>query len=305
MPAPDSDATTVPAKTPDAKRMAADSFAAAQDQAQPAAMTHSNRPKLKREIQSQNMLTEPAPEDQDSKSKRLRRMDGHQLKQSPSTEHMSAPKQAPAATAVKAKAAPPPTAPKEETSPQAKAVAECLGRSSTQDMESTQGEPKETGKDTEPKETGKDMKVCGKVAGDPGNPPDPDDSSSEDSDEFRKKEALLKAKREAHARYMRFSRSLTSTFANNFMGGILVNVESCNRLQNFILFIWIINKSSGFDKQIVSLYHDQIASPPEARKPQLKFVQLEQLRTGTVRSCNCSWSSGRNVTVCGSKVTSL
>ena len=54
---------------------------------------------------------------------------------------------------------------------------------------------------------------------------------SEDSDEERRKAALLRAKREAHARYMRFSRSLTSTFATNLLGGILVSIECRNPVQ--------------------------------------------------------------------------
>ena len=56
----------------------------------------------------------------------------------------------------------------------------------------------------------------GKVAAPPAPPPPPgdddddDSSDSEDSEEARKKEEAARVKREAHARYMRFSRSLSS-----------------------------------------------------------------------------------------------
>ena len=231
LPAPDSDATTVPAKTLEARRLAAKDCEIAKEteeqqaeqQAEAATPNPSSKPNLKREVQSQEMLAEAPPQ----KTKRLRRMDAHDP-MGPGTEEVQPKQQTvhapPAATAVKAKAAPPVKVPKQESQeshgPQAKAVAECLARSSTADMETANTQ--ET-KDVTAKKL--------KVACDPPPPPDPDDhgsngSDSEDSDEFKRKEKILKVKKEAHARYMRFHRSLSSTLVQLSGGGILVNMET-------------------------------------------------------------------------------
>ena len=226
LPAPDSDATTVPAKTPEAKKHAAAGFAAAkgaaEKQAEPATPNPPSKPSLKREVQSKEVLAETAPdvpEVTEPQGKRLRRMEGHELKQGSSTEEMQPQKNQqhgpPTATAVKAKAAP---TVKVETKaphePQAQAVAECLQRSSTQDMEVAAAQA------TQGKQKVAEKKVSG--ASDPPPPPNPDDhesdSSESDSEERRKKAALIKAKKEAHARYMRFHRSLTSTSEQLFWG---------------------------------------------------------------------------------------
>lgn len=106
------------------------------------------------------------------------------------------------ATAVKAKAAPKRELVEQSTpSPghdeQSKAVQDSLMRSSTNDIEKSSGGTKSSGPPPNP---------------DPPNP-DAGDSSSEDSEEMRQKEEQIIKKREVHARYMRFSRSLTSYLA--------------------------------------------------------------------------------------------
>ena len=122
----------------------------------------------------------------------------------------------PAPTASKAKAAPPKLKveePKEEpeTPQTSKAVADCLARASTTELEVGQ-----KGKD--PKSKG--MVVANATAKPKPQPKKPEDppagaeQSEEESEEsegtIREREELLKAKRAAHARYMRFSRSFKS-----------------------------------------------------------------------------------------------
>ena len=113
-------------------------------------------------------------------------------------------------TAVKARAAPKQalTIPKPEQSQQdakrAQAVHDCLRRPSTGDMAVSQPTSKEP----------KDRKTAGDAAGadpptPPEDPPDDDDDGS-DSEEARKAREI-RAKKMAHARYMRFSRSLQSS----------------------------------------------------------------------------------------------
>lgn len=106
------------------------------------------------------------------------------------------------ATAVKAKPAPKRELVEQSTpSPghdeQSKAVQDSLMRNSTNDIEKSSGGTKSSGPPPNP---------------DPPNP-DAGDSSSEDSEEMRQKEEQIIKKRAVHARYMRFSRSLTSYLA--------------------------------------------------------------------------------------------
>ena len=85
----------------------------------------------------------------------------------------------------------------------------------------------------EDKEKNKDVKPKpkkGKVAAPPAPPPPPgddddDSSDSEDSEEARKKEEAARVKREAHARYMRFSRSLSSILIYIFFWDWVENHE--------------------------------------------------------------------------------
>ena len=198
---PDSDASTVPAKTEDAKRMAIEKTREAKArelQVTPPCRVKtqeleelSSKPKLTKEIQSKPVLEPEASK---------------------------------VATAVKAKAAPPVV--KEEAKGSletSQAVQDCLRRPSTTELSSPAppSPPKRIEKKPE-KEKTKESKDTAKtkeksagseptpVASAPPGPPD-SDSESSDSEEDRKKEAQAKAKREAHARYMRFSRSLTSS----------------------------------------------------------------------------------------------
>ena len=135
-------------------------------------------------------------------------------------------------TAVKAQGAPPIRAKIEQVEPAAKrtsqAVQECLRRPSTKDLASpspTQpsNPPRKamktpTGKAAAPKvvqapmPTASSAAPASKAASAPP-PPDPTPPPSDDdydSDEDRRLAELARAKREAHARYMRFSRSLSS-----------------------------------------------------------------------------------------------
>ena len=224
---PDSDATTVPAATPEAKRMAAEGVAAFREDLkkkpdpdpQPKALVKKNR------LTSAAMIkaSESSEQLEDKTAKPLH------------------PKTSP--TAVKAKAAPK-TEQKQETpdteeKQKAQAIAECLARSSTQDMlhasqtsspaqntnappapeqkakDKDQAKPKETEtklnkKETKPKE--KEAKPTEKEA----SPKEKEAESDEDSSEEARKAEQVRLKKEAHARYMRFHRSLSSTLATSF-----------------------------------------------------------------------------------------
>eukprot|EP00435_Cladocopium_sp_Y103_P071164 s317_g36.t2 len=129
-----------------------------------------SQPKLKREVQSKPVL-EGKPDD----------------------------KRVVLATAVKAKSAPKPKLEEsQENAQRAQAVHDCLRRPSTTDMSNAEAPPKV------PKE-----KTPATSSSPPEDPPPPGDDSS-DSDEYRRKEKQISAKKLAHARYMRFSRSLKS-----------------------------------------------------------------------------------------------
>ena len=175
----------------------------------------------------------PEPETQEAtepKKKRLRRQNATQIKESLSTGSLEVP---PAKyTAAKAKAVPAKQEPKHDQTGQsskdevdpavARSVAECLARSSTADIaEANSQEPAQKQKEpapTAPPSKKKKIVEPEPTKEDPPPPPsDPSDQSGsedEDSEDERERE-LVRAKREAHARYMRFSRSLSGPLAIN------------------------------------------------------------------------------------------
>ena len=110
------------------------------------------------------------------------------------------------ATAVKAKAAPkvvtiPKLEPSQEDAKTAQAVHDCLRRPSTGDLAISEPSPKD------PKQ-----KKLAKEAPPAPEEPDDGDSSDDGSDsEDRRKAKEIQRKKKAHARYMRFSRSLQSS----------------------------------------------------------------------------------------------
>ena len=174
-----SETTTVAAPTEDAKVLVQRSLDSALEKADPKAnpAPKDSAPLLSRSVKSERILEQP-------------NADAVQ------------PNAGAVATAVKAKAAPKKehveqSTPSPSHDEQSKAVQDSLHRSSTDDIANASG----VKKTPEP----------------PQKPNRPDrlasDSSSEDSEEMRKKEAQLVKKREIHARYMRFSRSLTSYLA--------------------------------------------------------------------------------------------
>ena len=218
--APDSDASTVPAPAEEVQKVAQKRYEASKnDQAAPttpmssikrsqSAGDEASKPKLSRGIQSKQILgtdTEAKP-----------------VVTPPTTK----------STAVKAKAAPKQSV-KEETetasgpnTPQTQAVRECLRRQSTEKL-CTPGCPSpapSTSTSTATPSSGENASGLVAQKGTPkqatkktdqGQPPhdeDPDDSSDDDDDdEYKRLARIAKAKREAHARYMRFSRSLNSS----------------------------------------------------------------------------------------------
>ena len=258
---PDSDASTVAARTEDAKAMAKQKLKetqeAQEDQNSEGGIKRKNadeslgesstRPKLPRGSQSFELLKTQVGEPASGSGDR----DGANT----------------GMTAVKAKAQPPKpkeTTPasevpalKEElaatpkTTQTAKAVQECLNRASTQELcESAKAgtaapavqpppstptpcasptsaaptlatPPSATptpssakapaASPPEVKESKEPEKVDGAGKAKTGTKPADESSDSEDSQELLQKEELAKAKRAAHARYMRFSRSLSST----------------------------------------------------------------------------------------------
>ena len=233
LPAPDSDATTVPASTPTAKRMAAAGTKAVREsEATEPAEEQPTRTPLNRAVQSKTLLdAAPEPETKEAaepERKRLRRQNAAQIKESSSTASVEPPTAK--HTAAKAKVAPPKQCPKHELTKDepdralAQSVAECLQRSSTQDIaqansqepgekENNAAQPPPPPKEKETEKTQPTKKVA---PAPPGDPEDPSDSEADvDVEEERRKDELVRAKREAHARYMRFSRSLSSPLAIN------------------------------------------------------------------------------------------
>ena len=204
--APDSDASTIPASTSKARKLAVQG-------------TLEVRAK-----DSQDTQVTPLPKLKKSPSE----LDGESSKPKLSKAVQSSailePKlQSGPPTAAKARAAKPPVLEPpvkvEPSTPQASlAVQECLRRPSTTDFPSTPTPtPKTTEVEREKKkkneeEPAEEAPAPQDVQPTAASAPD-DDESSSDSEEDRKKEQQAKAKREAHARYMRFSRSLTSILA--------------------------------------------------------------------------------------------
>ena len=190
---PGSDGTTVGARTEDAKALA--------------------RCNLKHADSS----AEKTPEEPKDPAPILNRA----VKSEPVLEQTEA---AAVATAAKAKPTPPKREPPDETSQsspehhlRAKAVQDSLKRSSTNDIANQSADAKKESAVKQPK-------AAKKAPEDPDRPdPDDPDSSSEDSAEMRKKEEQIKKKKAIHARYMRFSRSLTSYLANQWYVGNALN----------------------------------------------------------------------------------
>ena len=192
---PDSDATTVPAATPEAQRMVKRSLARAQaaaaQESKKAKTPPEPRPQLSRQVQSTEILQLPTE---------------LQIKKSESSatlDYRPDPKKGFKCTAVKAKAAPPQAVPD-----MAKAVQQCLARSNTPELEA-----KATAHQAK-------AKALPPVPAEPANKGPTrrykqlrreEESEEEDPAELRRKEDEIRLKKEAHARYMRFSRSLTST----------------------------------------------------------------------------------------------
>ena len=198
--APDSDATTVPAATPEAQRMVRESLAQAQvAQASTKAKTPEAetpaepRQQLSRQVQSTELL-QPA-----------KKMKVKKSESSTTLDYRVDPKNGSKRTAVKAKAAPPQSVSGLAVPPDmTKTVQQCLARSNTAELEA--------------KTTAHQAKAA-PVPAEPVNQ-DPqedqasqteDESEEEDPAELKRKEEEIRLKKEAHARYMRFSRSLTST----------------------------------------------------------------------------------------------
>ena len=234
--APESEASTIPGTTEEARRMAREKTRQAKAESTPptkikkseSALENPSGPKLSKAVQSKAIL-EPV----ETKAERRRQSQ---------------------ATAVKAKAAP-----RVEEDKRADAVRECLRRPSTGDFASPVTNPasaakpgkvpeekqstppakedtkekekkkkdtKEKEKSTPPaqekgtkekekkstppaKDKGtkeKEKKNCDS----PAELPEDHETDSTDSEEYHKREVAARVKREAHARYMRFSRSLTS-----------------------------------------------------------------------------------------------
>ena len=234
----DSDATTVPASTPDARQMAKDKLPDKTADPEKTPPPVQSRPPLDPQIQSQAVINEPA---------------AVKIKTSPSTMALEAAQASkpvhPQPTAAKARAVPPahtqhpdqPPNPAKQESAGAE-VAESLRRSSTEDLSKDKTPPVESaGVKAEPEKPVEKLKPPAETPPQPpvgtpkpaettltpakpvkttrgGHPnppddPDDDDSSSDDTEEDKKKEERAKAKREAHARFMRFSRSLKSAWS--------------------------------------------------------------------------------------------
>ena len=185
---PDSDATTVAASEGEVQKKLAASKKPQEPETNTSMEADSHRPKLSQRTQSKEFLKEK-----------------EQPERSPDPvagAHVAKSH----ATAVKAKAQPPVSVrvpPKTEEEATAEAVAQCLQRKSTAELNKAHsfaslGSPQES----------KDQANEGS---------DSEDVNSDmESEKYQKKEKLAKAKRAAHARYMRFSRSLVSAWVSSF-----------------------------------------------------------------------------------------
>ncbi|CAK9056015.1 unnamed protein product [Durusdinium trenchii] len=162
--------------------------------------------------------TAPADEEKSSQPKRPK------LPQRSQSQQILAPEQVEVAgsssgskqvaTAVKAKAAkpaPPKVEPASEvmTPDTAKAVSECLKRKSTSELVARVAKPARP----DPKASSQQAdKKCAKAVSEKDPDEEAEESSEDDEkdEKWKKEEERLRAKREAHARYMRFSRSFKS-----------------------------------------------------------------------------------------------
>ncbi|CAL1132282.1 unnamed protein product [Cladocopium goreaui] len=197
----DSLASTVPATPSEVEKAIKEgqqALAAMQPKVNPPPPSKSAKPRLTREIQSKEVLEDAKPQPESTPPPR---------------------------TAVKAKAAKPAKPPSVEaklertlTPDTSKAVQECLTRASTAELLSSKGTPStETPKTTPSPSTRSSSKSVQPAPSppDPSPPPSDDDDDESDDDEEtrrqREEEARrIQAKKAAHARYMRFSRSLKS-----------------------------------------------------------------------------------------------
>ena len=198
---PDSVASTLPA-TPSEVETAIKNgklaLVAVQPTVSPTPGSKSARPKLDRKTQSKAILDDPKKMPQSTP---------------------------PTRTAVKAAAKPakPPSVPpkleRTMTPETSKAVHQCLGRASTADLLSSTGTPSTETPKTTPSPPTRTSTKSVQPAASQSAPPSPETGSEESSDEEDDEEMLekreeesrvVKAKKEAHARYMRFFRSLRS-----------------------------------------------------------------------------------------------
>lgn len=223
----DSEASTVPARDEDAKKMALEKLKAAraEETATPPEQFKrkgaasdlgdlSSQPKLPKKIQSKEILKDNCDTTKTSavkvkKSDTAETLKYHQpeVKVQPTAAKARAQplaaKVEPAATPATPSPTETPTAP---ATPVSKAVSQCLNRASTKELQASQ-----TPSASDSRKTPPDSQPKAKAA----PPQDSEDESSMDSEEVRKMEAEAKGKRDAHARYMRFSRSLKSTLVES------------------------------------------------------------------------------------------
>ena len=225
----DSDATTVPATTPEVKRMAqqrvAEEKAKQGDKENDPSVSAAAKGQLPRRLQSTKILET-------------------QVKKSESTATLDYSTKTPKAAAVKSKAAPTQALPVEpgkieQGTPTSRAVQQCLARSNTSDIEASQRQdapkrkvvtsedplantaakkPKTIEATTAAAPAGAPKSAAAPAAKDAPPPPedpgdDDDHDSSDESEERLRKERQVKAKKAAHARYMRFHRSLRSNLS--------------------------------------------------------------------------------------------
>eukprot|EP00435_Cladocopium_sp_Y103_P009905 s2850_g2.t1 len=176
---PDSDATTVAASEGEVQKKLAASKKPQEPETNTSTEADSHRPKLSQRTQSKEFLKEKEEPER-------------------SPDHVGG---APGVktTAVKARAQPTPARvpPKTEEQATAEAVAQCLQRKSTAELNKTHG--------FDPSGSPQESKDQAQEGSD-----SEDVNSDMESEDYQKKELLAKAKRAAHARYMRFSRSLVS-----------------------------------------------------------------------------------------------
>ena len=204
--------------------------------------TESELKKRRKEIQE---VARPRPKIKESKSSEFNETSGAKLdRRVPSQEVLA---EAPCedvkkdrtkiATAVKAKAAPTtksteaekakkPVKPEDEvaaTADTSEAVRECLRRKSTLELTGKTGSVAKNGSAKEKENAKKPTPVPPPVSRDSGEASEEsqseEESEEEDLEELKQNEEKVKAKKEAHARYMRFHRSLKSLLTSVYLWG--------------------------------------------------------------------------------------